>query len=275
MFQRAARRLSKHLVARFVHKLNDSLCIRSSGRARLASDVHELRSTLPDPCSTQLAHARVNVASHRGISDDLGTSLARRSFTMSTLMIIYDTKYGQTQRIAERIGEIVRRRGHRPEVVRVGAANAIEHADGIVVLAPVFGGKHIPTIGRFVAQRHDALNRRRSAFISVSGSAGSTLSVERDRAQTAASDFVASTPWRPEVIATAGGAIDYPRYNLFLRLLLKFIAKRNGGPTDTSRRHELTDWTAVERIIDTLLTSIEAPLATPSQKAAAFGAELR
>ena len=202
----------------------------------------------------------------------MGTALARCS-TMSNVIIVYDTKYGQTQRIAEYISDVVQARGHHAEVVRVGAADALDGAHCVVVLAPVFVGKHMSTVRRFVMHHHKALNRRASAFFSVCGAAESTIPTERASAQQIASDFVASTPWRPQVVTAVGGAMDYPRYNPFLRFVLKFIAKRNGGPTDTSRRHELTNWKTVERITLELLTSLEPTRAVATSAEAPVGVQ--
>jgi menaquinone-dependent protoporphyrinogen oxidase len=181
---------------------------------------------------------------------------------MSLVLVVYDTKYGQTQRIANYVGEVVRRRGHTANVVHVASANAPGIADGIVVLAPVFASKHMKSIRRFINEHHKTLGWRPSAFFSVSGAAGSTVPDERVRAQAMASDFVASTPWRPHVLASFGGAMAYPRYNWLLRRILQSMAKKNGGPTDTSRVHELTDWTAVERATLDLLEHVERKTAS-------------
>jgi menaquinone-dependent protoporphyrinogen oxidase len=42
------------------------------------------------------------------------------------------------------------------------------------------------------------------------------------------------------------GALKYSRYPLPLRWLMKRIAAKAGGDTDTSRDYEYTDWAQVE-----------------------------
>ena len=74
-------------------------------------------------------------------------------------------------------------------------------------------------------------------------------------------------------MVAVGGAIDYPRYNPLLRLVLKFISKKNGGPTDTSRKHELTDWDAVERTTLELLATFESARTVASAQARSTGLE--
>lgn len=39
-------------------------------------------------------------------------------------------------------------------------------------------------------------------------------------------------------------------------LIMKVIAKRRGGETDTSRDHEYTDWEALARFVESVLAAI-------------------
>jgi menaquinone-dependent protoporphyrinogen oxidase len=41
------------------------------------------------------------------------------------------------------------------------------------------------------------------------------------------------------------GKLAYTQYGVLTRWLMRRIAAREGGPTDTSRDHDLTDWVAV------------------------------
>jgi menaquinone-dependent protoporphyrinogen oxidase len=43
------------------------------------------------------------------------------------------------------------------------------------------------------------------------------------------------------------GALPYTRYNFLVRFLMKRIARKAGGPTDTSRDYDFTDWAALDR----------------------------
>jgi len=179
---------------------------------------------------------------------------------MATILVVYDTKYGQTEKIAQFVASLARQRGHAANAVHVGAIAAsaqLDVADGVVVLAPVFVGKHMPSVAEFVSNHRRELASRPTAFFSISGSAGSPKRAEREQARRIADELLAQTQWRPRVVACFGGKIDYPRYNVFIRFVMKQIAKRNGGSTDTSRAHELTDWAAVERTTTDFLTQVE------------------
>ncbi len=46
-------------------------------------------------------------------------------------------------------------------------------------------------------------------------------------------------------IEMIAGALKYTQYNWFIRWVMKGIARKEGGSTDTSRDHEYTDWRQV------------------------------
>ena len=54
------------------------------------------------------------------------------------------------------------------------------------------------------------------------------------------------------------GRLAYREYNFLVRFLIKRIAKKEGGPTDTSRDHELTDWDEVDRLGREMASAIHA-----------------
>ncbi len=176
---------------------------------------------------------------------------------MATIRLVYDTKYGQTQRIAEHAAAVAHGRGHDAQAVRVDAMDALDGADAVVVLCPIFFGKHMPSIRRFVARHRDALSKRPTAFFSVCGSAASKNAADQANAEKIARDFVASMRWQPNVITSVAGAMAFPRYNPLLRFVMKRISRKEGGPTDTTRSHELTDWSTVDRAMLDLLAPLE------------------
>jgi menaquinone-dependent protoporphyrinogen oxidase len=68
--------------------------------------------------------------------------------------------------------------------------------------------------------------------------------------------FIGETGWKPAQVASFGGALAYTRYNFLLRQLMKWISRRAGRPTDTSRDHEFTDWDRVDRFADDVIDRV-------------------
>jgi menaquinone-dependent protoporphyrinogen oxidase len=177
------------------------------------------------------------------------------------ILIIYGTSYGQTERIAARIQAVLVKRGHA-----VTLANAAEHMpatplatfDGIVVGSSIIARGHQKSIERFVRAEVRLLNTTPCAFYSVSASAGSKDANGRAAAERLRDEFLQRLGWEPQLRASIAGAINYTRYNPFLRWYMKKASAKGGGSTDTSRDHEYTDWTQVERFAADIAQMIDA-----------------
>jgi menaquinone-dependent protoporphyrinogen oxidase len=191
---------------------------------------------------------------------------------MAAVLVVFESKYGQSSKIAEHIGEAARDRGHAARVVHVedlGNTDVTQY-DAVAVVAAVYMSKHPRSVTAFVrAHARDLAACRRSAFFSVSNSAASRDPVVQKQARSLAEALPARLGWRPHVVALTGGAIAYPRYGFLTRFIMRRIARSNGGPTDLSRVHELTDWAKLDddvaALVGPLETSAEPPLdAQPS-----------
>lgn len=62
--------------------------------------------------------------------------------------------------------------------------------------------------------------------------------------------------WNPSIVATIAGRLAYTQYGFLKRWIMRAIASREGGATDTTRDHEYTDWTTVERLADAVVHTV-------------------
>lgn len=178
---------------------------------------------------------------------------------MSKILVVYGTTYGQTERIVRRIGQILTETGHAVTLHRgdrLPVMLPIQEFDGFLIAGSVLSGHHQRYIRNFVCRYGYLLNALPSAFISVSGSAANIEPKAQIQAQQCVTSFLKETGWQPRVTRTFGGAIAYTRYNWVLRVVMRWISRRNGGPTDTSRDHEMTDWHAVDRFAHELAAGV-------------------
>ena len=136
--------------------------------------------------------------------------------------------------------------------------------DGVIVGGSIIGGRHHKALVRFVRAHRVLLNAIPSAFFSVSGSAASPLETERAKARQLVDQFLDTAGWQPVRTETIGGAMAYTKYNPFLRWFMKRAAKAAGGSTDTSRDHEMTDWSQVERFVEAFAETAPMPAETPA-----------
>jgi len=194
---------------------------------------------------------------------------------MKPVAVFYATREGHTRRIAEHVAATLRQRGLDAVVGDVRARRAVlapgSYA-GIVVAASVHAGRHEAEMIRFVKEHRAEIEGVPNAFISVTLSeAGAERSAatpaEHAKFVSSVQDvidrFVDETGWRPKHVKPVAGALLYTRYNFLIRLVMKRIARSEGGSTDTSRDHEYTDWPALDRFVAELADEISGVGAAP------------
>lgn len=181
---------------------------------------------------------------------------------MAKILVLYGTTEGHTAKIAERIAEVARDNGHDVEVregSKLPAGFSAEGFDGVVVGASVHMGKHQPYITEFVKENLPLLQGIPSAFFSVSLTAAEQTEQSKAETQRIVTEFLNETGWQPDMVAKFAGALVYTQYNFFLRHLMRLIAKRAGGDTDTSVDHIYTDWEEVKRFTERFLERLSQP----------------
>ena len=58
--------------------------------------------------------------------------------------------------------------------------------------------------------------------------------------------FLSLSEWQPTKIAVFAGKIDYPKYNLLDKFMIRLIMWITKGPTDTNNVYEFTNWDDVD-----------------------------
>ena len=68
-------------------------------------------------------------------------------------------------------------------------------------------------------------------------------------------NFVKQTGWQPSRVAAVAGALLYTRYNFVIRYVMKQITRKAGGPLDTTRDYEFTDWKKLDDLVEEFVRS--------------------
>lgn len=168
---------------------------------------------------------------------------------MARALVCYGTGEGQTAAVAERVADVLEKAGHDPTLVHLAHSPADlepDTYDGIVVGASIHRGSHQAYVETFVREHRETLNRRPSAFFSVSLTAAHDDPEDRAPAAALLEAFLEETGWNPDGTLAVAGALKYSEYGLLERFVMRRIAGRAGGDTDTSRDYQYTDWEAVE-----------------------------
>jgi menaquinone-dependent protoporphyrinogen oxidase len=171
---------------------------------------------------------------------------------MTRTLILYATTEGHTARIVERIAQRLQDQGHAVEVHRVDAVPAaLDPAAyaGVIIGASIHYGRHSRYLRTLVRSFRAVLAAQPGAFFSVSLSAGGP-GAKPEAARRYLETFLRQVGWRPQQTATFAGALQYSRYGVFKRLMMRLIVGVAGGDTNPARDYEYTDWDAVARFAD-------------------------
>jgi menaquinone-dependent protoporphyrinogen oxidase len=182
---------------------------------------------------------------------------------MSEFLVCYGTGEGQTARVADRLAGTLRDRGHATTLVDLGEGSPerpVESFDAVLVGASLHYGRHQRAVRRFVRDELDALAALPTGFFQVSLTSASDDPDARAAAAATVEAFVEKTGWHPDRIGLFGGALRYSQYGFLTRLVMRQIARAQGGETDTSRDHEYTDWAEVAAFADDFSAFVEGRL---------------
>jgi menaquinone-dependent protoporphyrinogen oxidase len=178
------------------------------------------------------------------------------------ILILYDTREGQTRRVAELMADVVAGAGHAVEVaaLRPALPLTVGARTGVVVAASIHLGGHGSAVGRWIRANLAALEATTSALLSVSLSAAQPG--RRADAVGYVEQLMAETGWKPGITGVAAGALRYTSYGPLKRWFMARIARTGGLPTDTSRDHEFTDWDDIRRFVRDFLRLVHQPAST-------------
>ena len=184
---------------------------------------------------------------------------------MTRILILYGTTDGQTGKVARFLGDELHSLGALVDVVDAGSANPDPAGyAGVVVAASIHAGGYQRPVIRWAAAHAGTLHATRTAFLSV------CLGVlQREPAVVAELEkirkrFIAQTRWTPTQTKMVAGALKYSRYGWLKRLVMRRIARKAGGETDTTRDYEYTDWNDLRTFAGSFYSLCAPPLAPVS-----------
>jgi menaquinone-dependent protoporphyrinogen oxidase len=154
---------------------------------------------------------------------------------MPDVLVAYASTEGHTERIAQRIAEVLGGAGHRVDLVAAGANLDLSNYAGVIVGASVHYGHHPAWLASFL-RKNSISAVRKTAFFSVSLGAKEHY----------ATKFLRRAGWQPGATAVFAGALRYSKYGPIKRLVVKVFAAVGGHDTDTSRDYDYTSWEAVD-----------------------------
>ena len=166
---------------------------------------------------------------------------------MAAILIVYSSIDGHTRKICERLCRLIGAHEHQVRLVPIEEVRDADlaAADTIVLGASIRYGKHRPQVIEFAQAHAGLLDARRNAFFTVNIVARKA-NKNRPETNPYLRQFLAQVRWRPQLLEVFAGKLDYPRYGVFDRLMIRFIMWLTDGPTDPATVVEYTDWQRVD-----------------------------
>lgn len=170
---------------------------------------------------------------------------------MANILIAYSTVDGHTRKISERIRDRLVATGNTLTLheIRDDAEVDLAAHDCIVIGASIRYGKHRPNVYALIDRQRESLEHKPSAFFTVNVVARKPNKDSPDT-NPYVKTFLEQSRWKPALLGVFAGKIDYARYRMHDRLMIRFIMWVTKGPTDPSTCIEFTDWAAVDRFAD-------------------------
>lgn len=158
-------------------------------------------------------------------------------------LIVYLTRNGQTAKIAKFIQQQLQEKG---QVVELRLLNEVteaelQSAEQIIIASAIRYGHFHKQLYAFIERNVALLNSKKSTFISINLTA---RKADKNTPETNAytRKFLEKITWKPDHITVVAGALRYPKYNFFDRVMIQLIMRMTGGETDPSKEVEYTDW---------------------------------
>ena len=170
---------------------------------------------------------------------------------MTKILIIHSSVDGHTTHICERIRSV--RNDLDIDIISLSKTKniSLNKYEMIVIGASIRYGKYRKELFEFIEKNLNVIHSKKNAFFSVNVVA---RKAEKNSTDTNPyiEKFLLKTSWKPKIIDVFAGKIEYPKYNLFDRSIIKFIMWMTNGPTDSSKNFEFTDWSKVEKFAKNL-----------------------
>ena len=158
-------------------------------------------------------------------------------------LIIYSSTDGQTIKICERIMSII----GDCKIVSIDEAKNenLSKYEKVIVGASIRYGKHKPELYEYISENCDHLIDINASFFSVNVVARKP---EKNTPLTNpyVQKFLSISQWHPSLIGVFAGKIDYPRYGVLDKFMIRLIMLITKGPTDTKNVYEFTNWDDVD-----------------------------
>lgn len=161
-------------------------------------------------------------------------------------LLLYSSREGQTKKIIQRIaGQLTAMECDIRDLHQMEAVDWAAY-DKVLIGASIRYGHLNKKLYQFINQNLSELQHADAAFFCVNLTARKEdQGKDTPQGSVYVQTFLKKSPWQPSLIGVFAGALYYPRYGWFDKMMIRLIMTMTGGETDTSKEVEYTNWEKV------------------------------
>ena len=157
-----------------------------------------------------------------------------------TILVAYATRYGSTQEVAQRVAATLRESGLEVALEPMRQVRTLEGYSAVVLGAPLYIGRWLKDMKRFLSRHREALAQRPVAIFTLGPTRKGEQEWQDVREQL--DQEMAKCPWLAPVAAELfGGKYDPAK----LRFPISLLATMPASPLHGMPASDLRDWTAI------------------------------
>lgn len=167
---------------------------------------------------------------------------------MKKALFLYATTDGQTVKICKYMQTELA--DYECEFQNLDESPSVDFTayEKIVIGASIRYGHLSKNLYRFINRNLDDLNRYKVAFFCVNLTARKEdQGKDTPEGSVYMKTFLKKSPWTPKLQGVFAGALLYPKYKFFDRIMIQLIMRMTGGETDSSKEIEFTNWKKVTK----------------------------
>ena len=170
-----------------------------------------------------------------------------KGFQIVKTLILYSTTDNYTIKICKHIKNIIELKNNNVTLLAIDSEKIkLTEFDNIIIGASIRYGKHNKKVYEFINEHQEVLENRENAFFSVN------IVARKPNKNTPETNpylikFLKQIKWQPKNLAVFGGKLDYQKYGVFDRQMIRFIMWLTKGDTDPKSVIEYTNWEEVDK----------------------------
>lgn len=166
--------------------------------------------------------------------------------------MLYSTTDNYTIKICNRIKKIIEQNDNMVTLLSIDAEDInLSQFDSIIIGASIRYGKHNKKVYEFIHANQEVLEKKENAFFSVN------IVARKPHKNTPETNpylikFLKQITWRPKKLAVFAGKLDYQKYGVFDRQMIRFIMWLTKGDTNPNSVIEYTNWEEVDKFANSV-----------------------